>query len=86
MHRNNQPSSTAEDYFRISLYDEFLSHIVANLESRFVENPAHDIAIGLLNLLLSECLSIEDESSSIPLPLAKVIEHFNDFLPHPVMK
>ncbi len=86
LYRNNQPSSTAKDYFRISLYDEFLSHAIANLESRFIENPAHCIALGLLQLLPSEFSGTSiDNESSIPPELAKVVEQFNDFLPHSVM-
>ena len=34
---------------RIMLYDEFLSHIILELDSRFVENPSHNIVHGLLN-------------------------------------
>ena len=60
-HRSNPPSSTPEDYYRITLYDEFLSHIVAELEEIFVNNPSHKIALGLLYLLPSECASLEGE-------------------------
>ena len=36
IHRSNPPSSTAEDYYRISIYDENLTHVVAELEERFL--------------------------------------------------
>ena len=55
-HRSNPPSSTPEEYYRITLYDEFLSHVVSELEERFVNNPSHSITIGLLHLLPSECI------------------------------
>ena len=47
VHRNNPEVSSPEDFFRITLCDEFLSQVVAELEERFVNNPAHVIAIGL---------------------------------------
>lgn len=50
LHHGNPPTSTPEDQFRISLYDEFLSHVVVELQDRFGENPAHDIALDLLYL------------------------------------
>ena len=31
-HRSNPPSSTLEEYYRITLYNEFLSHVVSELE------------------------------------------------------
>ena len=40
-YRSNPPSSTAEEYYRITLYDEFLSHVVSELEERFAYNPSH---------------------------------------------
>ena len=35
---SNPPSSTPEEYYRITLYDEFLSHAISELEERFVNN------------------------------------------------
>lgn len=49
--RDNPPTESAEDYYRIVMYDAFLSHVVSELEDRFVNNPAHKNAIGLLNRL-----------------------------------
>ncbi len=40
-HRSNPPSTTAEEYYRISLHNEFISHVLAKLEQRFVNNPSH---------------------------------------------
>jgi len=31
LHRSNPPSSTAEDYYRISIYDEFLPTLLPSL-------------------------------------------------------
>ena len=55
-YHSNQPSSTTEEYYRITLFDEFLSHVVSELEERFVNNPSHSITIGLLHLIPSECI------------------------------
>ena len=63
-HLSNPPSSTADDYYRITLYDEFLSHVVAELEDRFLNNPSHRIALGLLHLLPNECANFEDVGTS----------------------
>ncbi len=72
-HRSNPPSSTPEEYYRISIYDEFLSHVVSELEVRFVNNPCHSITIGLLHLLPSECIKQGDDDVIVPEEdLAKV--------------
>ena len=52
-HRSNPSSTTPEEYYRICL----LSHVVAELEERFVNNPSQDIVTGLLYLVPSECLA-----------------------------
>ena len=52
-HRSNPRVSSPEDYYRITIYNEFLSHVVAEIEKRFVDNPVH--GIGILNLLPSGC-------------------------------
>jgi len=84
LHRSNPPPSTAEDYYRISIYDEFLSHIVAELEERFVKNPSQGIVTGLLKLLPSECVQVEQDAG-IPEDLASAVELFKGDLPHDVM-
>lgn len=48
-HRSNPCVSTPEDYYRITLFNEFLSQVVNEIEKRFVDNPVH--GIGLFNLL-----------------------------------
>lgn len=84
MHRNNPPSSSAEDFYRITLYDEFLSHIISELESRFVKNPSHNIVLGLLKLLPSDCVKSVDDTS-LPNDLAHTVQFYEAYLPHPVM-
>ena len=83
-HRSNPLSTTPEEYYRISLYNEFLSHVIAELEERFVNNPSQDIVTGLLYLVSSECVQLEDESD-IPEELTKAVELFWGDLPHAVM-
>ena len=83
-HRSNPPSSTPEEYYRITLYDEFLSHVVSELEERFVNNQSHSITIGLLHLLPSECIK-QGEDVVVPEDLAKAVDLFKGDLPHAVM-
>ena len=80
-HCDNTPASNAEDYFRITLYDEFLSHVVAEMEARFVDNPAHKLAIGLLYLLPTKCVSL---SRDIIVP-SELEEAVSIDLPNPAM-
>ena len=73
-----------ETYYRVTLHHEFLSHIVFELEERFVSNPSHSIAIGLFHLLPSECVYLGDDVG-MPEDLTTVVDLFEDDLPHPVM-
>ena len=84
VHRSNPETSSPEDYFRITLFDEFLSHVISQLEDRFVNNPAHSIALGLLYLLLSECVRVESDCI-LPTELAQAADLYKDDLPHSVM-
>ena len=52
VYRSNVNASNPEDFYRTTLYNEFLSHVVTELEKRFVDNSAH--GIGLLHLPI-EC-------------------------------
>ena len=79
LHCSNPP--TSEDYFQITLYDEFLSDVITELETRFIDNPSHEITLGLLYLLPNKCISLEGEAST-PLELTKVAD---DHLPHPLL-
>jgi hypothetical protein len=83
-HRNNPPVSSPEDYFRITLYDEFLSHVTAELEERFTpgNQAAQDIVNGLLYLLPSKCACLEDDYS-FPAKLKLVVDFYSSDLPNP---
>ena len=84
VHRSNPETSSPEDYFRITLFDEFLSHVISQLEDRFVDNPAHSIALGLLYLLPSKCVHVESDGI-LPTELAQASVLYKDDLPHSVM-
>ena len=47
-HRDDTPASSTKDYYRVTLYNEFLSHVISEIEVMFVEHPAHKLALGLL--------------------------------------
>ena len=83
-HRDNPSAGNAEDYYRIVMYDEFLSHVVCELEDRFVNNPAHKNAVGLLNLLASECVNLPDDTV-VPAELTEVVRTYTIDLPNPSM-
>ena len=63
VHRNNPKTPSPEDYFRITLFNDFLSHVISQLEDRFANNPAHSIALGLLCLLPSECVRVQSDGT-----------------------
>ena len=44
-HRSNPSVSTQEDYYRITIFNEFLSQVVNEIEKRFVDNPVHGIGL-----------------------------------------
>lgn len=64
-----------------SLSDEFLSHVISQLEDRFFDNPAHSVALGLLYLLPSECDRVESDGI-LPCELAQAADLH---LPHSTM-
>ena len=82
-HRSNHPSTTPEEYYRVSLYNEFLSHVLAELEERFFNN-SNGIVTGLLYLVPSECVQL-DIQSEIPQQLLDAVQVFSEDLPHSVM-
>ena len=83
-HRSNPPSSTPEEYYRITLYNKFLSHILSELEERFLNNPSHGAAVGLLHLLPSACIDLANDVT-VPKDLVAAVDQFNNDLPSPVM-
>ena len=54
--RSNVNVNSAEDYFRITLFDEFVSHVVVQLQEHFIDNPGHDTTCGLMYLLPQKCI------------------------------
>lgn len=53
MHRDNPiHGTTAEQYYRITLFNEFLSHVISELQQRFSDSPF--CGLGLLHLLPSQ--------------------------------
>lgn len=82
VHRSNPEVSSPEQYFRVTFYDELLSHVIAELKGRFVDNPMH--GIGLLDLIPGKCSSVEVEAE-IPLKLAQAVQFYESDLPHSLM-
>ena len=66
------------------MYDEFLSHVVAELENRSSNNQSYRIALGLLHLLPNECVNVED-GDSFPPELTEAVDFYRDDIPHTVM-
>ena len=58
------------------MYDEFISHVVAELEDRFTDNPASRTSIGLLYLLPSECSKLSNDTV-VPTELAEAVEMYD---------
>ena len=80
-HRSNPDVSSVEDYFRITLYHEFLSHVITELQERFLDNQTQVVALGLLSLLPHECIKHDD----LPAELNRVVEYYSEDLPHPLL-
>ena len=72
----------SEEYYRITLYHEFMSHALSQLKERFLDSPLH--GLGLLHLLPNQCQSTVDEAK-IPDDLLKAVDFYNSDLPHPVL-
>ena len=81
VHRANVTVQSAEEYFRITLHNEFLSHIVTELEQRFSSSQSQ--ILGLLQLLPELCSSRDD--IDLPDELAHAVTFYSRDLPHPVM-
>ncbi len=52
VHHSNYEVSTPEEYYRVSIYNEFLSHVVQELETRFTENMSTACYIFRVSVLL----------------------------------
>ena len=84
-HRDNVPASSAEEYFRISLYNEFVSHLIEELEERFTRLSTPINTIGLLQLLPSQCTTRTSTDPEIPEELSTAAEFYVNDLPHAIM-
>lgn len=83
VHRNNVQASNAKEYYRITLYNEFLSHAASELKGRLLNSSPH--SIGLLHLLPSQCCSSEAEDE-IPQVLSQVVDFYKgNNMPHPII-
>ena len=80
-HRSNPDVESAEDFFQITLFDEFVSHVVSELQDRFVNNPAHDTTCGLLQLLPQKCTA---SNGVLSKQLSEAVQYYSDDLPHPI--
>lgn len=78
-HRSNPGVDSAKDYYRITLFDEFVSHVVAQLQERFIDNPAHSTTNGLMHLIPQKCVA----SGGVPKELAEAVEYYSNDLPYP---
>ena len=85
VHRFNVQTASAEEYFRISLFNEYFSHVISELEVRFTNNPAAVNTAGLLELLPEECRAANDLEIEMPRDLVQAREFYSQDLPHPVM-
>ena len=78
-HRSNPGVDSAKDYYQITLFDEFVSHVVAQLQEHFVNNPAHSTTNGLMHLILQKCVA----SGGVPSKeLAEAVEYYSGDPPH----
>ena len=82
IHQSNIPAATAEEYYRVSLYNEFLSHVTTELQEGFRNNPS----IGLPELLPTQCCSVDIEDTIlIPQNIAEAVTFYEHDLPHATM-
>ena len=74
-HRSNHEASSPEEYYRFSMYNEFLSHVIRELEERFAESSSQ--VHGLLYLIPSECTSSNLEGDCTP-ELSQAVDFYKD--------
>jgi len=70
IYRQNVATFTAEDYYRISFYNDFLSHAVAELDERFYRSPLNGVGL-LLHLLPCQCCKSKDNDGEDLLVIAE---------------
>ena len=78
-HRSNHEASSPEEYYRFSMYNEFLSHVICELEERFTKSSSQ--VHGLLYLIPRECTSSNLEGDCTP-ELSQAVDFYKDDLPH----
>ena len=78
-HRSNHEASSPEEYYRVFMYNEFLSHVICELEESFAESSSQ--VHGLLYLVPSECTSSNLEGDCT-LELSQAVDFYKDDLPH----
>ena len=79
VHHSNVETQSAEFYFLFTIYDVFVSHVIGELQSRFVDNPGY--SLGLLQILPSECCSTcerSDHDAGIPEKLANAVAFYEN--------
>ena len=77
-HRSNHKASSPEEYYRFSMYNEFLFDVIRKLEERFAESSSQ--VHGLLYLIPSECTSSNWEGDCTP-ELSQAVDFYKDDLP-----
>ena len=74
-------------YYRITLFNEFLLHVVNELQQRLSDSPL--CGLGLLHLLPSQCCKSDEHLSegevTIPEILIQAVNFYQNDIPHEVM-
>ena len=77
-HRSNIETCSAEQYYCIAMYNEFLSHVIRELDNRFSGNQY--LVHGLLHLVPSKVAS--ESHDDFPETVSQAADYFKDDLPH----
>ncbi|XP_062512799.1 52 kDa repressor of the inhibitor of the protein kinase-like [Corticium candelabrum] len=77
-HRSNIETCNAEQYYGVTMYNEFLSHVIRELDNRFSGNQY--LVHGLLHLVPSKVAS--ESHDDFPETLSQAADYFKDDLPH----
>ena len=91
VHRANPDLSSTEDCYRVTHFNKFLSHVISDLQQRFLDIPA--CGLSLMHLLPSQCVGdTQDRDSSedfvaavISESLSEAVEFYRNDLPHSAM-
>ena len=77
-HRSNIETCSAEQYYCVTMYNEFLSHVIRELDNRFSGNQY--LVHGFLHLVPSKVASKSHDD--FPETLSQAADHFKDDLTH----